>query len=549
MGSTLAGTSDTVSEAQIEGSERTEAQPASLQFIPDRVLYAIYALAVAVSISVWFIAIRAPLWLDETHSFFVIKAGFSEIVSRMGWPIVPVYPYILWLWAKAMGTGEITLRISSILAMLVAAYLLYLAARELFERDVAIIAAVVFCLHPVVIFASIDVRPYAFAALAINASILALVHLRHNNSNWLAALFGLSAACIGHFQSLFSIILPALAICFFAIKIGDRKALWRQGGVAFATFTLAFLPVIPLLQVMFHSRGTHVFAGAPTQSDLGWTLAPDGLAYIFVGVVLVAVATRRLDLQSRFEGWRFWLCALLALIPILILYGVSLETSIHIFVPRYRLVAIPGIALGWAWLVNRIDSRALRLLFCVAVVATAAGSSFTSPSSKLHGDTWKYALELAEKDASADNAPVMICSDFPEADAVPMPVGAAVKDSGLFAPLVYYKLSVPVVGLPRALNDEAIRVASVFLQKAAQRRERFLAVAFRPSYRTLDWIVLSASGTHSVRELGIIDGIKVLEFIPRAQTDKPQTRRGVEQGSTHCHPPAQCVTVGSASPE
>ena len=75
-------------------------------------------------------------------------------------------------------------------------YLLYCAARELFDRDVAIIAAIVFCLHPIIIFASIDVRPYAFAALAINASILALVHLRHNNSNWLAALFGLLAACI-----------------------------------------------------------------------------------------------------------------------------------------------------------------------------------------------------------------------------------------------------------------------------------------------------------------------------------------------------------------
>ncbi len=140
--------SDTVSEAQLEASERTEAQPADRLFIQDRVLYSIYALALGVSISVWFIAIRAPLWLDETHSFFVIKAGFSEIVSRMGWPIVPVYPYILWLWARVMGTGEIALRISSILAMLGAMYLFYCAARELFDRDVAVIAALLFCLHP-----------------------------------------------------------------------------------------------------------------------------------------------------------------------------------------------------------------------------------------------------------------------------------------------------------------------------------------------------------------------------------------------------------------
>ena len=51
--------------------------------------------------------------------------------------------------------------------MLGAVYLLYRSARELFDWDVAVIAAVVFCLHPIVNSESIDVRPYAFAALAI----------------------------------------------------------------------------------------------------------------------------------------------------------------------------------------------------------------------------------------------------------------------------------------------------------------------------------------------------------------------------------------------
>ena len=502
--------SNQASVAQIDRSERTGAQPAGLQAIQD----SIYALALAVSISVWFIAIRAPLWLDETHSFFVIKGGFSEIASRLG-PIIPLYPYILWLWAKAMGTGEITLRIPSILAMLGAVYLLYLAARELFERDIAIIVAIIFCLHPIVIFASIDVRPYAFAVLTINASILALVYLRHNNSNWLAALFGLSAAGIGYFLFLFTVILPALWVCFFAVKISDRKNLWRQGGIAFAAFAFAFLPVISVLQVMFRTRATHVFDAAPKLADLGWTLAPEGLAYIFAGAVLVAIATRQLDLQSRWESWRLVLCASLGLIPILILYGVSVETSIHVFVFRYRLVAIPGIALCWGFIVSRIDSRVLRSLFSVAVVASVAYLYFSSPLSRHHGYTWKYALEFVEKNASADGAPVLICSDFPESNDVPMPVGAAIKDSGLFAPLTYYKLSVPVVGLPRALNDEAMGIVSRFLQEPARRRERFLALGFVPSYKTLQFIESSASGTHYVRKLGVFDGIEVVEFTPR----------------------------------
>jgi mannosyltransferase len=208
-----------------------------------------------------------------------------------------------------MGTGEVALRIPSILAMLGAAYLLYRAAQELFGREVAVIVAIIFCIHPIIIFESIDVRPYGFAALAINASILALVSLRHSDSNWLAALFGFAAACIGHFLFLFTVILPALAVSFIAVKAGDRKTAWRQGGVAVAAFALVFWPVISVLRFMFQTRGTHVFDDAPKLSALGWTLAPGWLPGIVAVAILVAWATRRLDLRSGVEGWRILFCA------------------------------------------------------------------------------------------------------------------------------------------------------------------------------------------------------------------------------------------------
>src|SRR3984957_6211424 len=124
-------------------------QAAGFRSDADRWQYAIYALAVAVSLSTWFIVIRAPLWLDETVSMFLIKGGWAGIMSRQVWPDAPAYSCLLWLWTKVMGTSEIMLRISSVLPMLAAVYLLYLAARKLFESDVAIIAAIVFCLHPI----------------------------------------------------------------------------------------------------------------------------------------------------------------------------------------------------------------------------------------------------------------------------------------------------------------------------------------------------------------------------------------------------------------
>lgn len=476
-------------------------------------LSAIYVLALAVSISIWFLAIRAPLWLDETVSFYLIRGGFAGIMARQVWPDSPVYSSLLWLWTRAMGTGEIMLRISSVLPMLAAVYLLYRAARELFDRDVALIAAALFCLHPIIIFASIDIRPYAFAALAINATIFVLVRLRHNNSLWLAALFGLLAAGIVQFQLLFASILPALALCFVVSKWGDRKVLWRQLAAALVTFTLAFLPVIPRLRYMAHTSGTHVFSPPPRLVELGSTLTLHGFAFVLLPLLVLAAATKSLDLKKLGDRWPLLLCVSLALVPSLILFGLSVGTSIHVFVPRYRLVAVPGIALCWALLAGLIGARALRLLFCLAVLgATGYHNVVERPP---HGYSWKYALQFIEKNAATDHAPVVMCSDIPEADYMRMPVGAAIEETGILPPIGYYKLTVPVVALPRTLNQETVRAGSEFFEQAASQHRRFLAAAFAQSYATLDWLTSKAEKTYSVRELGSFDGVRVLEFVPR----------------------------------
>ena len=510
--------SDVVSKAPMDVS-RPQTQTFS---IPNRVQYTIYTLALAVSISIWFIAIRAPLWLDETVSIYLIQGGFAGIMSRQVWPDAPTYSCLLWLWTKVMGLGEIALRISSILPMLGAVYPLYRAARELFDRDIALIATIVFCLHPIIIFASIDIRPYAFAALAINASILALVHLRHNNSNWLAALFGLSAACIVQFQLLFAAILPALAVCFVVLKWGDRKTLWRQLRIALVVFAFAFLPVIPRLQYMIHTSGTHVFSPPPSLLELASTLTFKGLGGIFILGVLITAGSRKLSQRIRPGGWTILLCTSLALVPSLVLYALSVGTSIHVFVPRYRMAAVPGIALCWALVASWIGSRSLRLLACIAVVAATAVIYLTTPFLRQHQYSWKYALAFVEKNASVDNAPVLICSDIPEADHMAMPVGPAILESGILPPLSYYKLSVPVAPLPRALNDEAMRDGSQFLQQANRRHQRFLAMAFAQSFGTLNWLAKTAAPTNEVHELGQFDGVKVLEFVPRTVADGPR---------------------------
>jgi hypothetical protein len=480
----------------------------------NRVQYAAYVVALEVSISTWLVAIRAPLWLDETISLFLIKDGFRGIARQM-WPDAPAYSYLLLLWTKVMGTSEIALRISSIPPMLGAAFLLYCSARKLFERDLALMATILFCIDPIIVFASIDVRPYAFAALATTASILALVSLRRNNSTWLAVLFGLSTACMVQFHLLFAVILPALLVCFVALKIQEGWSFSRQLGAALVAFVLGLLPAIHKFEIMYHTSNTHVFAAAPRLAQLGSILTVRGSALILIIGVLVAMRTRKGNFASRPDSWTILLCTSLALVPVLILYILSAATSIHVFIPRYQLVAVPGIALSWTLVASLIDSRTLRLLCLLAMVAVMASISFTSRRARSHETSWKAALTFVEENASVDHAPVLICSGISESDGMVMPSGAAIDDSVVLTPLMYYKLTVPVVPLPRSLNDEAMRVGSRFLEHATRQHERFVAMASEYSYGTLKWLSDNAMTTDDVHELGVVDGFKILEFVPR----------------------------------
>jgi uncharacterized membrane protein len=429
----------------------------------------------------------------------------------------PAYSWILWLATKVLGTSEIALRIPSILAMFTAAGLIYRIAREMFDRELALIATILFCINPITIFAAIDVRPYAFAVLATNAAILTLLRLRQSGSARVAALFGALAAMIVWFHYLFAAILPGFVIAYWAMKRRQRSA-WRQFGVAMAAFTALLLPALSGLHLLFRTGGTHVYEKPPSLSALYWTLlatwvGPVALMTVLLALVMTVLKVRP-DRESRFQPWQVILCASTALVPVLILYGISVGTPIHLFVARHRLVAVPGIALCWTLVLSRIRYGGARLGFCLALVGFLAYFFYAAPIERQHAYSWKSAVQVVDRNASVDRAPVLMCSDFPEANTETLPEGD-VRGSRFFSPLSYYKPSVPVYGLPRALNDEARRRIGGFVEAAAQRRQRFLAMAVVQSYPTLDWISAAASSGFEVHNLGVYDGVKILEFDPR----------------------------------
>jgi len=479
----------------------------------------VYPAALLASLSIWLLALRAPLWLDETLAYWQVSGGFAKIWSRSQlMPSSIGYLYTLWAAKSILGSQEIALKIPSTLAMLGAVYFLFRIARELFDTEIALLTCIFFALEPNVVFAATDARPYAFALLATNLAIFAFIVWMKQHQMHQAILFGAAAAGIPYFHYLFGALLPAFAIYYLAVRGRSIKTDARQLAAVLTSFTLLALPLLYRVLTLYRTRETHVVQELPLKWIALNTLVPMQTLIGFGATVFLAALVRKVKLPGRDCFPAILLCPLLALVPAGILLGVSAVTPLHLVIPRYFLVVAPGSALTWGLLTTRIDSRLLRQIFCVGLVAVTAFECYSSPNSRRHELSFKPAHEFANANVAKDKAPVLTCSAFIESNFEPLPTDLS-SENALASQLSYYPINAPVVLLPFSLNDEAMRIGSRAVLAAAQRGQRFLGLGTPECYPTLGWLASSSRGAFAARPIADFNGIVVVEFRPVAGSD------------------------------
>jgi len=484
----------------------------------------LYPLSLLASLSIWFLAIRAPLWLDETLAYWQVSGGFAKVWTRSAlMPSSIGYLYTLWLAKSILGSSEIALKIPSTLAMLGAVYFLFRAARVLFDQETAFLASIFFALTYNVVFAATDARPYAFALLATNLATFAFVRWMTGHEMRQAILFGIAAAGILYFHYLFAAILPAFALYYLAVRHRSIRADLRQLAAVLGIFTLGVLPLIFRIVSLYQTKGTHIVQEVhhPVLATLN-TLAPLQTLIGFGAMVFLAALVRRVKLPGRDCFPSGLLCLLLALIPAAVLFSVDAVASTHLVIPRYLTIVAPGSALTWALLTSRIDSRFLRQVFCVGLVGLTVFQCFRSPISREHELNFKQAHAFVNANVGNDNdkVPVLVCSAFIESNFEPMPADRS-SENALLSQIDYYPISAPVVMLPMDLNDEAIRIARQTVLTAAGKGQRFFMVAGPTSYPTAKWLANYSRGAFTARLLREFDKeIMVVEFQPVAGSDQ-----------------------------
>ena len=340
----------------------------------------IYPVALLALLSIWLFGLQTPLWLDETLAYWQVSDGFWKIWGRSEqMPSSIGYLYTLWLAKSVLGSHEIALKIPSTLAMLGAVYFLFRIAREFVDQEIAFLTCIFFCVQPNVAYAATDALPYAFALLITNLAIFAFIRWMMGHQMNQAILFGFASAGILYFSfhCLFGAILPAFAIYYLAVRRRSIMADRRQLAAVLTSFTLLALPVFFRVIGLYHTWTIPVVQASPSAGITLNTLVSLPVLIGFVLTAFVAALVRKFKLPGVDCLPAILLFPLLALVPAGILFAFN-ATPFHVAAPRYFLVAAPGSALTWGLLTSRIDSRLLRQIFCVGLVAIAVFQNFSS---------------------------------------------------------------------------------------------------------------------------------------------------------------------------
>jgi 4-amino-4-deoxy-L-arabinose transferase-like glycosyltransferase len=436
-----------------------------------------FGILVAIAVvDLWILPIRSSFWLDETATFWIIKDGVANLLQRsMDWAgQSPLYYLTAWLALVAGGRHEWVLRLPSLIALTIAAWLLYRLAERLLDQASARLAVLSFACSGAVAFAASDARPYALGLCLLIASAWLLVRwLDTGGARYAAGAMVLSVLTI-YTHYLFGPVLVVLA--FYAVwrALHEEKVrIWELAAVGIGTGVL-LLPLVAQLRHFFQDRAVHSFSGTPDLSALFASIAPPVLAgSLTVGLLLAQLFRPEQDRGPAPRRDSVFLAAGWALGPPLLLFAISVLSPSKLFVPRYYISCIPGQCLLAGWLARSLAGEAGQRIVATVLVL----SSIFCFGTAYHGDEdWSGAMRRIGSESSA-NLPVLVASGFVEATDPNALEDPKLRDV-LFAPQQMYPLHGKLIRLPYRLDEESARYVERVLP-ALEQEDRFVLVVHR----------------------------------------------------------------------
>ncbi len=175
------------------------------------------------------------------HSLLLPERGGS-----INWAVPPFYSWLVFASFKLFGISEISARLTSILATILAIPFIYLLAKELYDRNVAILSSLIFLFIPWVVHLSGRVQTDMVMTAFMTASIASFLYAYNHERSFLpfGILFGLAL-----FTKQPSILILAIVAVWLilAVKRDERVLIMKK---SIFPILIGLIPV--LAYVLYH---------------------------------------------------------------------------------------------------------------------------------------------------------------------------------------------------------------------------------------------------------------------------------------------------------
>ncbi len=476
------------------------------------------ALAAAAALRLWVAPMTASLWLDETLTFWSVCKGIGPSISRSQfWPGQNLlYTLIAAAAVRVGGQSEIALRLPSLFAALGTTWLLFRLGTRLFDRETGVLALVVFASLQEMSKTAANARPYALGLLVVVGSMLQLVRwLDTGRMRNMLGYAGLAAAIL-YFHYLFApLYLVHAAYALHRVRSGAPV---RRYKLIVAAVSIGVLISPLIVNAILVSRGSSrlVFLPTPDFGELVSSIMPAALgAGIFAGLLLGYILCRRISVSPQPAMASDTAVLLLSwlLIPIVTLFVFSRLTDFKLFVEKYYLPSILGLALLVAWGIRTLLPEKVRVYvsFCVVLAGIASFGShhlWVNP----HLEDWRAAAQAVRAANLGDKTPVLVRPGLIESAKVTWDFDID-PDSPLLCPLSKYPIPGRIVLIPVRLDSDNIRYMEDVSSKVLEPASQFVFVTRDQGDTFTPWLVGRFSDEGFVAsKLGHADGVTATLF-------------------------------------
>ena len=330
-------------------------------------------------------------WRDEAFSYLLAKKGILDILQLTAKDFTPpAYYVLLHMWMGIFGSSEIAIRSLSLFFFVGTAYFMYDIMTEIcgFGKKISFMYLALIFLNPLLSYYAFEARPYAMVAFCATASCYAFIREKKK-----LYLITTTLGLYTHYFMVFILMVQGIYMLFYYPNVAHIRERIKR-------LFIPTLIALPWMLYMFKQRtvvGESFWIPKPTSSDflyllstlytgyekwLGWDIVRLDSGYttltrniaIFLTVILIFGSGYILLKTKKIKRVALFL-TLWGLFPPIAVFFLSLFST-SVFLPRYLILAVPGVLLLLFYIIEVIPVRARALILIVLFVLTIQYQAF-----------------------------------------------------------------------------------------------------------------------------------------------------------------------------